>query len=69
MIRPVVAPLGTTAVICEPKKLKSADKPLNLTDVTPLRFSPLMMTLVPAGPVVGEKLIILGRDKVIARSA
>jgi hypothetical protein len=34
--------------------------PLNLTDVAPVRFVPVITTEVPTGPVVGEKLVIVG---------
>src|SRR5439155_1672557 len=34
--------------------------PLNCTTVAPLRSVPVMLTLVPTGPIVGEKLVIVG---------
>jgi hypothetical protein len=34
--------------------------PLNLTAVTPVKFVPLMETLVPTGPLVGAKPAIVG---------
>jgi len=37
--------------------------PLNLTTVTPLaaiKFVPLILTLVPTGPLVGVKAVIVG---------
>ena len=34
--------------------------PLNRTAVAPVKFVPLMATLVPAGPLVGVKLVIVG---------
>jgi len=33
---------------------------LNLTAVVPVKFVPLIVTLVPAGPLVGVKLVIVG---------
>ena len=32
-----------------------------MTAVAPLRFVPLIVTLVPTGPLVGVKLVIVGR--------
>jgi len=60
VISPVVAPCGTEVVICDPKKVKVAGTPLNLTEIVPLRFSPFSITLVPTGPLEGEKLLIEG---------
>ena len=34
--------------------------PLNLTDVAPVKFCPLIATLAPTGPDVGEKLETTG---------
>jgi hypothetical protein len=34
--------------------------PLNLTDVAPVRFVPVIATEVPTGPLVGAKLVIVG---------
>jgi len=34
--------------------------PLKVTDVAPARFVPAITTVVPAGPIVGEKLVIVG---------
>ena len=34
--------------------------PLNRTAVTPVKFAPLIVTLVPAGPLAGVKLAIVG---------
>jgi hypothetical protein len=33
---------------------------LNATAVTPVKFVPLIVTLVPAGPLAGVKLVIVG---------
>jgi hypothetical protein len=40
--------------------VKLALTPLNVTDVVPVKFVPLMVTLVPTGPLVGAKLVIVG---------
>ena len=40
--------------------MKVALVPLNFTDVAPVKFVPLMVTLVPTGPLVGEKLVMVG---------
>ena len=34
--------------------------PLNRTAVAPVKFVPLIVTLVPTGPLVGVKLVIVG---------
>ena len=61
VILPVVAPVGTLAVI-RPSfaTLKLADVPLNRTLVAPVKWSPLMVTDVPTAPLDGEKLLIVG---------
>ena len=61
LIRPVVAPAGTVALICaDDTTVKLAEVPLNLTDVAPLKPLPLMVTVVPTGPLAGEKDEITG---------
>ena len=40
--------------------MKLAVAPLNVTAVAPVKFVPLIVTLVPAGPLVGVKLAIVG---------
>ena len=59
---PVVAPEGTVAVITVPAWLtvKFAETPLNSTRFAPVKFVPLMVTVVPTGPLVGEKDEIVG---------
>src|SRR5437016_7677977 len=58
---PVVAPAGTVARIAVSEvTVKVALTPLNDTDVAPLKFVPLIVTLVPTGPLVGVKLAIVG---------
>jgi hypothetical protein len=59
-IGPVVAPAGTVAVIwVEELTVKLALVPLNLTEVAPARLVPAITTLVPTGPLVGLKLVIV----------
>ena len=41
--------------------------PLKATAVAPVRFVPVMTTLVPTGPVVGEKLVIVGAEAVTVK--
>jgi hypothetical protein len=56
LIRPVVAPEGTVALISvDDSTVKPAEVPLNFTAVAPLKPLPLMVTEVPTGPLVGEK--------------
>jgi len=60
-IGPVVAPFGTVATIwlALPTPYGAA-VPLNFTPFVPRKFVPLIVTDVPAGPLVGEKLVIVG---------
>src|SRR5438128_5912883 len=58
---PVVAPTGTVAWIAVADvTMKLALTPLNVTDVAPPKFVPLMVTLLPTGPLVDAKLVIVG---------
>src|SRR6202007_233906 len=58
---PVVAPDGTVAVIAVAEfTVKLALVPLNRTAVAPVKLVPLMVTLVPAGPLAGVKLVTVG---------
>ena len=58
---PLVAPLGTVVTIWVDVSLTTvAAVPLNETLGLKLRFCPLIVTLVPTGPEVGEKLSIWG---------
>jgi hypothetical protein len=62
-IWPVVAPAGTTATICVAESLVSgmvAAVPPNVTAVALARFVPVMVTLVPTGPLVGVNDAIVG---------
>ncbi len=56
-IVPVVAPVGTVAVIwvAELTVNAVAAVPLNLTAVAPVRFEPLIVTVVPTGPLPGVR--------------
>ncbi len=40
--------------------MKLAAFPLNVTTVAPVKLVPLIVTLVPARPFVGVKLVIVG---------
>jgi hypothetical protein len=61
LMGPDVAPVGTVAVIRESEfKMKAPSTSLNLTEVAPVKPEPLIVTLVPTGPLVGEKLPIVG---------
>jgi hypothetical protein len=65
LMGPVVAPLGTVAVIDVAEfTVKLALVPLNATAVAPAKFMPVIVTLVPTGPPVGEKLVIVGAGAV-----
>ena len=60
-ILPVVALEGTTAVTEVAVFAENvAVTPLNLTAVTPVRFVPVMTTLVPTLPLVGVNDVIVG---------
>jgi hypothetical protein len=63
VIGPVVAPAGTVALI-EPAETTvklAALVPLNCTSVALLNPDPMIVTIVPALPLTGEKLFILGK--------
>ena len=61
VILPVVAPDGTVAVTdVAVLVVNVAVTPLNLTAVTPVRFVPVIVTLVPTGPLVGVNDVIVG---------
>lgn len=60
-IVPVVAPVGTMAVIWVSElTAKLADVPWKATDETELKPVPLIMTRLPTGPVAGEKPVMVG---------
>ena len=57
----MVAPVGTVAVIWLLElSVKAALVPLNHTTEAPAKFVPLMTTLVPTLPLVGETLVMPG---------
>src|SRR3954471_16763230 len=59
---PVVAPLGTVAVICVSLSTENVTAlvPLKPTAVVPVKALPLMTTEVPIGPLVGLKEAMFG---------
>src|SRR5256712_3662269 len=58
---PVVAPAGTVAWIAVLEvTVKVALTPLKATAVAPVKFVPLIVTLVPTGPLPGAKLAMVG---------
>lgn len=63
LMGPVVAPVGTVAVILVAElTMKVALTPLNLTEVAPVKFVPVIVTLDPTGPDVGENEVIVGAE-------
>ena len=70
-IGPSVAPAGTLAMICVPVPLtkKGVPVPLNCTALAPPKFAPLIVTLVPTGPLVGLNPVKLGGVPAAAGSA
>jgi hypothetical protein len=48
--------------------VKFALTPLNVTVLAPSRLVPLIWTLVPTGPLVGPKLVIVGGAAVTVKS-
>ena len=68
VIVPVVAPVGTVVVInVVVAELTVAVVPLNLTvfpEVVVSKFVPVIVTLAPITPGVGEKDVIVGADVV-----
>jgi hypothetical protein len=61
VIGPVVAPLGTVEVIWVAElTVNVAVSPLNRTDVAPVRFVPVIVTLVPIGPLAGLMEVMVG---------
>src|SRR5439155_22445898 len=56
---PVVAPFGTIAwITIGAVTVKLALTPLNVTEVAPVKFAPLIVTPYPSGPYAGVKLVI-----------
>ena len=66
LIFPVVAPCGTVAVICvSVSNEKLALTLLNFTPEVPRKLVPKMKTFDPIGPLMGEKLVIVGVLKIV----
>ena len=65
LMGPLVAPAGTGTVIwlLELTTKPGADTPLKATAVVPVKFRPVMTTLVPLVPLVGVKLVRLGTPR------
>lgn len=60
-ILPVTAPAGTVAVICpELFTTNDAETPPKLTSVVPVKFAPVMVTVVPMFPLAGVKPVMAG---------
>src|SRR5436190_339107 len=60
-ISPVVVPAGTVVCMAVAEvTVKLALTVLNVTPVAPVLLVPLMVTLVPTGPLAGVKLVIVG---------
>src|SRR5437016_2943895 len=58
---PVVAPVGTVAVICVAElTVKVAFDPLKFTAEALVKLAPVITTLAPTPPLVGEKLVMEG---------
>ena len=61
LMGPVLAPGGTVVFICVSEtRVKFARLPLKVTNVTPVKFEPVIATSVPLGPLVDEKEVITG---------
>ena len=45
--------------------MKVAALPLTVTAVAPVNFVPLIVTLVPTGPLAGAKLVIVGAEMTV----
>jgi hypothetical protein len=58
---PVVAPLGTLAMMLVADwTVKPAGVPSKATLVAPVKSVPMIVTLVPTGPLVGSNDLIVG---------
>src|SRR5438552_19065284 len=58
---PLESPAGTVAVIAVAEfTVKLALVPLNRTALAPVKLVPLIVTLVPTGPLLGVKLATVG---------
>jgi hypothetical protein len=67
VIGPLVAPLGTVVVIwlSESTVYVVVGVPLKATAVAPLKLAPLIVTVVPTGPLVGMNELIVGAGDVL----
>jgi hypothetical protein len=70
-IGPVVAAAGTVAVTCvaESTVYTVVPTPLKLTAVAPVRFVPVMTTVVPAPPLVGVNEVTVGAGRTVKLAA
>src|SRR5262250_2096046 len=58
---PVVAPVGTdVAMLVAPQLVVVATVPLNVTVPVDPKFVPVIVTAMPTGPEVGDRLVMLG---------
>src|SRR6266446_5323544 len=70
LIVPVAAPVGTVAVICVAElTVNVAVVPLNFTAVAPVNAVPVIVTLAPTAPLVGEKLVMVGGETTVKELA
>ena len=61
VMRPVLAPKGTVVVtVPESLTVNVVPVPLNLTSVAPVKFVPVIVTPVPAAPIIGAKEVMAG---------
>ena len=61
LTEPDVAPDGTVArmEVSDTTEKALAARPLNLTAVVPVKPLPAIVTIVPTGPLVGDRLVIV----------
>jgi hypothetical protein len=70
LILPVVAPLGTVAVMDVADAMPNEQVvPFSLTAVAPVKFVPVIVTFVPTGPLAGVKDVIVGAGVVTVNDA
>ena len=64
VIGPLVASFGTATLICVSEipwiNCAATGVPLKATPVVPVKLVPVMVTIVPGGPLVGENELIVG---------
>src|SRR5918996_505023 len=69
-IGPVLAPLGTFTVIEVAVGVPTTEvisTPLKVTELTPVKLVPVIVTSVPTGPLVGVKLVMVGAGVVTVK--